>query len=85
NAGQGTPIYDVATALQKTFQIRERTRLSLRAESFNVFNHQNIYSRVGVFGNDPSGTPAATFGLPAAGIANVGQPREMQFQARVTF
>jgi hypothetical protein len=85
NADQGTPIYDVATALQKTFQIRERARLSLRAEAFNVFNHQNIYNRVGVFGNDPSGAPSATFGLPAAGIANLGQPREMQFQARVTF
>jgi hypothetical protein len=41
-----------------------------------VFNHENIYSRVGVFGNDPTGIPSATFGLPAAGIANVGQPRE---------
>jgi hypothetical protein len=85
NAGQGTPIYDVASALQKTFSFGERTRLSLRAEAFNVFNHENIYNRVGVFGNDPNGIPSATFGLPAAGIANVGQPREMQFQARITF
>jgi hypothetical protein len=85
NAGQGSPIYDVASALQKTFSLGERTRLSLRAEAFNVFNHENIYSRVGVFGNDPNGIPLATFGLSAAGIANVGQPREMQFQARITF
>jgi hypothetical protein len=55
----------------------------LRAEAFNVFNHQNIYSRSGVFGN--TATPLPTFGVPAAGIANVGQPREMQFLARITF
>jgi hypothetical protein len=36
-----------------------------------------------VFGN--GATPLQTFGLPAAGIANVGQPRELQFLARITF
>jgi hypothetical protein len=83
NAGLGTPIYDVSTALQKTFQIKERGRLSVRAEAFNVFNHQNIYNRSGVFGN--TATPVATFGLPAAGIANIGPPRQFQFQARFAF
>jgi hypothetical protein len=83
NAGQGTRIYDVATALQKSFRLNERTRLNLRAEAFNVFNHQNIYSRNGVFGN--TATPLLTFGLPASGLANLGAPREMQFLARITF
>lgn len=83
NAGQGTPIYDVAVALQKSFRFGERTRVSLRAEAFNVFNHQNIYNRSGIFGN--AATPLPTFGLPASGLANVGQPREMQFMARITF
>ena len=83
NAGEGTPIYDVATALQKSFRLTERALLSLRAEAFNVFNHQNIYNRSGVFGN--GATPPPTFGLPASGLANVGQPREMQFMARITF
>jgi hypothetical protein len=85
NAGQGTPIYDIASSLQKTFAIGERARVSLRAEAFNAFNHQNIYSRNGVFGNDPTGVPLVTFGTPAAGIANVGQPRQLQFLARITF
>jgi hypothetical protein len=40
---------------------------------------------LGVFGDDLNGIPSLTFGLPAAGIANVGQPREMQFQARIAF
>jgi hypothetical protein len=57
--------------------------LSVRAEAFNVFNHQNIYSRSGVFGN--TATPVPTFGFPASGLANVGQPREMQFLARISF
>ncbi len=90
NAGQGTAIYDVATALQKSFRLTERAKISLRAEAFNVFNHQNIYGRNGVFGNNAPvpGTPplpVQTFGLPIAGIANVGQPRELQFLARITF
>jgi hypothetical protein len=83
NAGRGTSIYDVATSLQKSFRLGERARLNLRAEAFNVFNHENIYNRSGVFGN--SATPLPTFGLPIAGIASIGQPREFQFLARITF
>jgi len=69
--------------LQKSFRLTERASVSLRAEAFNVFNHQNIYNRSGIFGN--GATPSPTFGLPASGLANVGQPREMQFLARITF
>jgi len=83
NAGLGSPIYDVATALQKSVQVSERVRLSLRAEAFNVFNHANFYNRNGVFGNGPAAS--ATFAQPLGGIANVGPPRALQFAARLAF
>jgi hypothetical protein len=57
----------------------------LRAESFNTFNHLNLYSLNGVYGNNTSGLPVATFGAPVGGLANVGSPRQMQFMARFTF
>ncbi len=81
--GQGTAIYDFDTALQKSFRIKERTSLILRAEAFNVFNHQNNFGRNGTYGN--AATPVATFGQPVGGLANIGPPREMQFMARITF
>jgi len=81
--GQAPALYDFDFALQKAFKIKERTQLSLRAESFNTFNHLNTYSRNGTYGN--AATPVSTFGMPVGGLANVGPPREMQFSARITF
>jgi len=81
--GQAPAIYDFDFALQKSFQIKERTSLALRAESFNTFNHLNTYSRNGVYGNGV--TPVSTFGQPVGGLANVGPPREWQFSARIQF
>jgi hypothetical protein len=81
--GQAPAIYDFDFALQKSFQIKERLSLALRAESFNTFNHLNTYSRNGVWGN--GATPVSTFNQPVGGLANVGPPREMQFSARIQF
>ncbi|MFZ1134042.1 MAG: TonB-dependent receptor [Candidatus Korobacteraceae bacterium] len=81
--GQAPAIYDFDFALAKLFKIGERTSLSLRAESFNTFNHLNTFSRNGTYGN--AATPVATFGQPVGGLANVGPPREMQFSARISF
>jgi outer membrane receptor protein involved in Fe transport len=83
NFGRGTPIYDVATSLQKTFSLGEHAKITMRAEAFNLFNHSNFFGRSGVFGNLPAAS--TTFGTPVGGIANVGPAREMQFAARVQF
>jgi hypothetical protein len=83
DAGQAPAIYDFDFALQKSFRIKERTSLILRAESYNTFNHLNLYSLNGVYGN--AATPVSTFGMPVGGLANVGPPREMQFMARIVF
>jgi len=83
DAGQAPPIYDFDFALQKSFKMTERASLILRAESYNTFNHLNLYSLNGVYGN--GATPVATFEQPVGALANVGQPREMQFMARIVF
>ncbi|HUI85319.1 MAG TPA: TonB-dependent receptor [Candidatus Binatia bacterium] len=83
NAGQAPATSDVDLALQKSFHITERSRVILRAESFNTFNHLNLFSLNGVFGNGTN--PVATFGMPVGGLANVGSPRLMQFMARIVF
>ena len=83
DAGVGTPIYNIATALQKNFKIKERSNLSLRWEVFNVLNYQNIYGRNGTYGN--GALPAATLGTELGGISNIGPPRQMQFLAQYTF
>jgi hypothetical protein len=83
NFGRGSPIYDVDTSLQKSFQLGEHAKINLRAEAFNLFNHSNFFGRSGTFGNTP--VASGTFGLPVGGIANVGPARQMQFSARLQF
>jgi hypothetical protein len=85
DTGQAPPIYDFQFALQKSIKMTERANLILRAESFNTFNHLNLYTLNGVYGNNANGLPVATFGQPMGGLANVGPPREMQFMARFVF
>ena len=85
DAGQVPATTDIDVALQKSFHITERFNLILRAESFNTFNHLNLYSLNGVYGNNTSGLPVPTFAQPVGGLANVGSPRQMQFLARLVF
>ena len=83
DAGQAPVTSDVAFAVEKSLRVTERTSVILRAESFNTFNHLNLYSLNGTWGN--GATPVPTFGTPVGGLANVGPPREMQFLARIVF
>ncbi len=86
NSGRGTPVYDVSMFVEKVFNLAgDNTQLSFRAEGFNLFNHSNIVGRNGVFGNDPTGKPLATFGQPLGGINNVEPGRAFQFMLRLRF
>ena len=42
NAGVGDPFYRFDLSLTRTIPIRERVRIELRADFFNVFNHTNF-------------------------------------------
>jgi len=84
NVGHGRPIYDFSPFLEKAFTLgSERTHLTLRAESFNAFNHVNFVGFSGTWGN--GATAGAGFGAPLAGITNQLPARSLQFSARLTW
>jgi outer membrane receptor protein involved in Fe transport len=85
NTGKGSSTFDLATFIEKDFAISRGMQLALRAEAFNLTNHTNIVGRNAVYGNDPAGTPLATFGTPLGGVANVDPQREYQFSVRVRY
>jgi len=83
NAGRGNPLYDVSVFLEREFRVTERVRLSLRGESFNLFNHANTIGRNGVFGTGT--TPLPTFNTTPGGVANVDPGRMFELQGRLRF
>lgn len=85
DTGRGTPAYTLSPFVEETFNLRERSRLTLRAEAFNVFNHPNIVGRNGIYGNAADGVPLPSFGQPLGGISNVDPGREFQFIVRMEF
>ncbi len=84
NAGRGGNLYQLTLFVEREFSVGFG-RLNLRAEVFNVTNHANVVGYNGVYGNDPTGKPLATFGQPLGGISNVDPGRQWQFEARVRF
>ena len=84
NAGHGRPIYEVSPFLERAFLFRrEHLRLTIRAESFNVFNHANFVGYSGTYGNGAA--PGLGFGTPLAGITSQLPARSLQFSGRVSF
>lgn len=84
NAGRNDAAYDLSLFVERDFSLGFAT-LGLRAEGFNVTNHENVVGRNGVYGNNTNSEPLSTFGLPLGGIANVDSGRQFQFQARLRF
>jgi hypothetical protein len=85
NAGKGTPSYSTSLFVERALPINERVRVLIRAEGFNLLNHDNFTGRYPYYGNDPSGKPAATFGAPLPGTPNADPGRQFQFQLRLKF
>lgn len=83
NSARGNSVYDLTLFLERSFSIGNGVTATLRAEGFNVTNHENVYGYNGVYGN--GNTPLPTFGQPLGGVANVEPGREFQFSARVSF
>lgn len=85
NAGRGKSVYDLSLFLERDFPLSGLGVLGLRAEVFNVTNHENVVGYNGVYGNNTNGQPLSTFGQPVGGIANVDPGRQYQLQARLRF
>ncbi|MFN2456298.1 MAG: carboxypeptidase regulatory-like domain-containing protein [Pyrinomonadaceae bacterium] len=71
------------TSLAKRFALTEKTRLELRAEAFNLFNHSNLIRVNNIYGSGQ--TPLPTFLAPLAGRSNSDPGRQFQFGARFLF
>jgi len=72
---RGDGIRNVDMSLSKEFKIRERAQLQIRAEVFNVANHQRF-----AFPHNQSGD--GSFGIVDSTVNNY---RRMQFGARIQF
>jgi hypothetical protein len=82
NAGTGYDFFGLNTRLSRTFAVTERVKLEGIAEAFNTLNHRNDMIPNGTWGTGtyPT-TPNASFGRATA----VGDPRNVQLGARITF
>jgi hypothetical protein len=76
--GPGYVDYDMA--LQRLFKIHERLSLSLRAESYNLFNHPNFYNPISTYSLDGV-TQYSQFGQ----IKSAHNSRQFQFGVRLNW
>jgi hypothetical protein len=84
NLYTGPAFADVDLSVIKNISIRERMKLQLRAEMFNVFNHKNLASGAGSVGsNGFVGDTIGDFnGAPGLGP---GEPFNMQLVGKIVF
>lgn len=80
NQFTGPAYVDFDMAIQKTFKIREVASLSLRAESYNLFNRSNYYNPISSYSLDGV-TPYSQFGQ----IKSAHNPRQFQFAVRMSW
>jgi hypothetical protein len=84
DTGRGTPIYSFDPFLAREIRLAGPFKLNLRAEGFNVLNHNNFIAFNGTYGN--LATAPATLGTPTGGgITAQLPPRQLQFSARISF
>jgi hypothetical protein len=81
NAGVSTPFFSLGLRVSRSFRVGSTTVDGI-VEGFNLTNHTNVVSRNANFGSGAyPANPLPTFGQVTA----VGDPRSVQFAARVKF
>jgi hypothetical protein len=80
NQFTGPAYVDYDMAVQKLFKLSERLALSLRAESYNLFNRPNYYNPISTFSLDGV-TEYSQFGQ----IKSAHNPRQFQFGVRLNW
>jgi hypothetical protein len=84
NAYTGPGFADVDLSVFKNIPIKERLRLQLRAEMFNVFNRKNLASGAGSVGSN--GVVADTIGdFNGAPGLGPGEPFNLQIAGKILF
>ncbi len=83
NGLRSSPVTNLDLSLAKNVPLGEGRNLQLRFEAFNILNIQNLASPTG---NATSINPVASnVGVLGAVTSIVGNPRQLQFGARITF
>ena len=87
NSQRQATIDDLDTRLSRTFAFREKYRLMLAAESFNILNHRNFTAyNVGAYSiTGTTATYQSTFGTPSAAGNTIYRERQIQFIGRFEF
>ena len=71
---RGAPVLTTDLTLEKSFQLRERWKMDLRSEFYNVLNHANFNA------------PGRVLGSPEFGVVTTARPgRTAQLSARISF
>ena len=80
-------IDDVDARLSRSFSFREKYKLTLGMESFNLMNHQNFtaYNSTAYTLSGTTATYQASFGTPTAAGNTIYRERQMQFLGRFDF
>ncbi len=82
NVGSGFDFFGLNTRLSRTFALTERVKVEGIAEAFNSLNHRNDMIPNATWGTGAyPAMPNASFGKATA----VGDPRSVQFAARLSF
>jgi hypothetical protein len=90
NTGRGPKFVEVSLRLARNVRMRERARLELLIEAFNLFNRVNFSSVNNFVGPNYQGpfNPEGTSGLPVTtplAFTSAFNARQIQFGAKVTF
>jgi hypothetical protein len=88
NFARGFDAWQTDLAIRRDFPIRERLKLQIRAEAFNIFNHPNFGTINPYFGQSTFGQATASL-ASSLGILSplyqMGGPRSMQFALKLVF
>ena len=82
NSGTGSDFFNVSVRVSRAFRLTGSVQLEALVEGFNLTNHVNVLTRNTNFGSGAYPTnPLPTFNQ----ITAVGEPRSIQFGARLRF
>jgi hypothetical protein len=87
NSVRQASIDDVDTRLSRTIGIREKYKLMIAVESFNLMNHRNFtaYNTTAYIISGTTATYQASFGTPSAAGNTIYRERQVQFIGRFEF
>ena len=87
NAVRGPGLVNVDVALSRSFKFKERYKLQVRVDAFNIFNHANFVGAISPAGTVTGYSTLAT-GMSSSSFGRVGSafdPRILQFAMKFYF